>query len=347
MSLKGFNLGGWLSQNKRDYDHMDEFITGADFRRLKDWGSNAVRIPFDGYLVLDSSSPLSFNSVGIEYLKLAYAWCREYDLVPIFDFHITPWHYFNDREKNQAAFFDNPEAQKAHIETLAVVFDEFKDKEDVYIEILNEPFAAQNSDVDRFYRNAIETLRKRGFKNPLIIEPNNFSKVKNLDHLKEFTSYKNIVYSFHFYEPEEFTHQKTPWTGGLYPDRMTYPYRNGDRLIGKQTVESLLAPAVEFRDKYNVELFCGEFGAYLEAPGESRYRWISDVTEFFQANDLGWFYWNYKNMDFGIINDEPKFRSLPEYNNPWHTDFNLLNILTKYSNVNNIKRRLFQMPYAS
>jgi endoglucanase len=66
MVLKGVNGGGWLSQAKSfNKGHLDSFITEKDIIKIKDWGMNAIRVPFDYNCILTDTENYTFNERGI------------------------------------------------------------------------------------------------------------------------------------------------------------------------------------------------------------------------------------------------------------------------------------------
>jgi hypothetical protein len=60
----------------------------------------------------------------------------------------------------------------------------------------------------------------------------------------------------------------------------------------------------------------------------SRYAWMRDILGVFREQGIGWSYWNYKNLDFGIISvGERLFERSPQYDNAARVDVELLDIL--------------------
>ena len=73
---------------------------------------------------------------------------------------------------------------------------------------------------------------------------------------------------------------------------------------------------------------CNEFGVYAPAPLADRLRYLDDLVGLFREADVGWSYWNYKNLDFGLISqDEALHAALPQYANPERIDHATLGIL--------------------
>ena len=64
---------------------------------------------------------------------------------------------------------------------------------------------------------------------------------------------------------------------------------------------------------------------------QSQLALIKDCLEIFAENQISWTYWNYKNLDFGIISQgEQLFAAHPPYCNPERTDHELLKLLQSY-----------------
>jgi len=118
------------------------------------------------------------------------------------------------------------------------------------------------------------------------------------------------------------THQGAPWwqDGKAYRERVAYPgpipkaqdYLAGElpgmtrtvlefenRNWNKEALRELMRP-VEKLSKAGHKLYCGEFGVFEKAPRQARLNWTRDVTEILSELKVGWGYWNYKWLDFGI-----------------------------------------------
>jgi endoglucanase len=52
----------------------------------------------------------------------------------------------------------------------------------------------------------------------------------------------------------------------------------------------VIQPYIDFRDRYNVPIYCGE-------TGENENKWIEDFRKVLEQNDIGWHFWPYKKMD--------------------------------------------------
>ena len=55
-------------------------------------------------------------------------------------------------------------------------------------------------------------------------------------------------------------------------------------------------------EKYDIPLYCGEYGVIDLADNVSKINWASDICAVFDKYGIGRAYWNYKEKDYGIVN---------------------------------------------
>ncbi|VEU20835.1 DEKNAAC101664 [Brettanomyces naardenensis] len=73
----------------RLHEHWDTFINGSDFKKIKEWGLNTVRLPI-GYWAFARLKNDTFCFGQEEYLEKAIEWCRENNLHMLLDLHGMP-----------------------------------------------------------------------------------------------------------------------------------------------------------------------------------------------------------------------------------------------------------------
>jgi hypothetical protein len=90
-----------------------------------------------------------------------------------------------------------------------------------------------------------------------------------------------------------------------------------------------LQPVFRFREMHRVEVACNEFGVFVGgADRDSQLNWMRDFVAVLGEHEIGLSYWNYKNLDFGIISQgEGAFAAYARYQNPDRTDADLVRIL--------------------
>jgi len=354
--MRGLNMGGWLSQidaiQEKDPQkfpgidkHMETFIQEVDFQNVKSWGFDHVRVPVDSYLFFtDDDEPVNTR---IANLDRAVELSKKNNLKMILDLHECPGHDFSDAAKIpiQKLFVEGDDTYIKKTEKIwACLAERYSRDEHVLFETLNEPVAPAhevwNKIKDRFCR----VIRKHAPKSAIITGSNMWNWPGTFSSLAPFED-DNIIYSVHFYEPLLFTHQNAPWmikSPEIKIER-TYPGDYGDGFIrkygfvqspGKWDRERILKefePVCAFSKKYNAPVICNEFGVYTPVELNAQLRWYSDLLSVLEETGIGFSYWNYKNLDFGIISiGESLHENLLQYNNKERINNPVLEVLRKY-----------------
>jgi len=351
--LRGVNLGGWFSQvdciEEKDPstfpgvdEHMATFLTEDDFAQIAKWGFNHVRLPVD-YFNFFSDDGVLTHPKRLDLVDRAVSWADKYGLKTMFDLHKCPGHDFYHGLHHEQKFFTDPVARKAAKNTWSVLAERFGDNTSVLLEILNEPVAPNNEVWNRVKDEMAAHIRSCAPKSTIVVGSNLWNAASEFAELSPLED-DNILYSFHFYNPVTFTHQQVPWhpeDPGLqvkreYPGDYKKPEGYHQRLDhdfglwNRQTMADFLAPVTRFREKYQVPVACGEFGVFVQAPRESQLRWMDDFLSILRDSDIGYSYWNYKNLDFGLISEgEQLHQDLPQYQNDQRLDRELTEKLVK------------------
>jgi hypothetical protein len=171
---------------------------------------------------------------------------------------------------------------------------------------------------------AAAAIREVAPKDTIIAAGANWSGISDLL-MQEPLEDGNVIYTFHFYEPMQFTHQGASWTGTWPALTRNIPYPPTD-----DSLQNSLAEVPDAHSKYelehywldhwdarriqmqidaaagwgkqnNVPLICNEFGVHRPvAPADSRMRWIHDVRAALEADNIGWTMWDYRG-GFGVV----------------------------------------------
>jgi endoglucanase len=322
----GVNLGGWISQyEKYDRQHFETFIGAEDIQRIADWGMDHVRLPVDYPVLEDDEHPLVYKASGFTYLDRCLGWCRDNGLRVILDLHKAPGYNFADTIEGQQpmALFYDPLAQERFLKLWETLAERYQTEGDTLVfELLNEINLPDGAPWNELAPQAVECIRSVDVDRQIIIGGNHFNAVSELANIGLFND-PNIIYTFHFYEPLLFTHQKAHWspvnrfhnTSVEYPGTVpgleelfaSHPeQRPGyERFIGLRMDEGLLRqylqPAIDFIHKRGHVPYCGEYGVIEGAPESSRLNWHRDFLDLLRQQGIGRAVWSYKGMGFGLV----------------------------------------------
>lgn len=317
---KGINFGGWLSQCNHTKERYDSFISKEDVEQVARFGLDHIRVPFDYNLITDENGNLIES--GFSYLDKIISWCKDENLNVILDLHKAPGYDFNNAivsENN--TLFRNELLQEKFISIWNEVSRKYACKSNVAFELLNEVVENEFAEAwNLLIKKTVNAIRKNAPNTPIIyggIQWNSASTLKFLDPPVD----ENVYFTFHFYEPLIFTHQKAKWVTHMnmenivtYPNSMEYytelsiplGYKGKDTTDSKEkeNVKVFLLEkineAITAAKKQNVKLYCGEFGVIDQAPDKDSLNWFKDVFSIFHENNIGSAIWTYKEMDFGI-----------------------------------------------
>ncbi len=317
---RGINIGGWISQPLAyDAKHYDTFITEKDIKDIADMGFDHIRLPVDFDIIQNEDQ--TFIESGLKHIDDCIAWARKYNLHMILDLHKTAGYVFDDEEYS-GSFFTDIRLQDRFValwSSLAVRYGKHEDM--LAFEILNE-IIGDNAikKWNALSNRCVKAIREHAPSIKILIggiQSNSVSAIKFLDPPYD----KNIVFNFHCYEPMVFTHQSAYWVKGMpaglkisYPQSVEEMQKETRRIdafcpsplfeinsIGQPFFEELFGEALAHARKYDIPLYCGEFGVIALADPNDALVWFSDITTIFKKFGIGYAMWNYKNKDFGLI----------------------------------------------
>lgn len=320
---KGINLGGWLSQYKEyDHHHFATFIQEPDIKRIADWGFDHIRLPVD-YPILESDShPGKLLESSLGYIYTCLEWCKKSGVRVILDLHKAPGYAFDNQEANQLE--QNAEMQGRFLNLWSAIAKEFSsvDSDLLAFELLNEVNFSSPEIWNDIIQRTLQVLRTLDSDRLILLGGNCYCSVDCLSDLRVFND-PEILYKFHFYLPFSVTHQKAYWVQGLHAFNQLVEYpgeavglrsfldRNPEycnRLIEEAGVIfdrsyllHRLKPAIQFSKNMDRPIHCGEFGVIDRAAMKTRKNWIRDIISLFVENEIGYAYWTYKEMDFGLV----------------------------------------------
>ena len=321
---RGTNISHWLSQSEQRGEARRLHIQEDDFARLEELGFDFVRIPIDEVQFWDEQGQKLPEAWDL--LNNALDWSKKHNLRAIVDLHIIRAHYFNAvNEADQAAntLFTSEEAQEGLLNLWRQLSEFLKDRSNDWVayEFMNEPVAPEHEMWNQLVAKVHKALRELEPQRTLVVGSNMWQGHETMKYLKVPEGDKNIILSFHYYNPMLLTHYGAWWSPlcAAYKGKVNYPgvlvskedYDAAPAAIKEQLkpyteevwnidkIREQFKDAIEAAKKYDLQLFCGEWGVYEPVDRELAYNWYRDVLTVFDEFNIAWTTWCY-DADFGF-----------------------------------------------
>lgn len=312
----GVNISHWLSQTEQRGERRKTFFTRSDVEYIAGLGYDHIRIPIDEVQMFTEDSQKEEEAFAL--LHNALAWCEEFNLRAVVDLHILRSHHFNEDEK---PLFTDVHAQEQFYECWRKISGELSKYplDLVAYEPMNEPVADDPEIWNIIVNRCVEVIRELEPERTIIIGSNRWQSFTTVKDLKVPENDQNIIISFHYYEPFLLTHYKASWThikdisvpvhypGQLIEDADLYAEKNhanaGRIMYNIDVIENDLMKVIEVAQKYNLKIYCGEYGCIYIAPNEDKIRWYKDLYTLFERHGIARANWDYRGS-FGIIRRE-------------------------------------------
>ena len=208
------------------------------------------------------------------------------------------------------------------------------DPEMTILEIINEPvFARREEEWNVLNARLAAAIRQNAPQHTIVTSGPDWGGIDGLKKLKLLPD-KNVVYSFHCYDPFPFTHQGATWAGDAVKPLRNVPYPSSPEAVepllaalanspsskgmlenygrqrwNKEKLAARFREGIEWGAKNQVPLYCGEFGVFPRyARPEHRANWFRDFGEVLAENKIGWAVWGW-DEGFGLnrkmVNGKP------------------------------------------
>lgn len=323
ISLRGICFGNkvWFNPAKPPYDHHGEI----DYERVKAMRMNVVRFYMNYRLFEDDARPYEYKKSGWEWLDENIAWAKKNGIYLILNMHVPQGGFQSGGEG--MALWDVPENQKRFIALWKAIAARYKDEPIIAgFDILNEPYVSKSADQWQSLAEKLDAGIREADKNHLVIVEQ-LNMIKNGDwHMYTRNNFfimkdPDVMYTFHFYAPFEYTHQYAPWTelkgkdGGKYPDRSASKWteNKGMMLFDSDYLEECMETYLQWGADHNVPLYMGEFGLYKACfeNGRNGVEWVRDVVDLAKEHNVNFTYHDYHESGCGLYRNDA---GLPDEN---------------------------------
>jgi endoglucanase len=318
---RGVNIGGWLSQSKARGAERRQRFTREDVPKLAAMGFDHLRLPVDEEQLWDAAGRRDCEAWDL--MDACLDWCDEAGLRVVVDLHILRSHYFMAAEK---PLFTDPSAGEHFADLWRDLSAGLRGRnlDKVAYELMNEPVAVEHADWNRVYPLAYRAIRQGEPRRVVVLGSNLWSQARTFEHLAVPEGDRELILTFHFYEPMFVTHYRASWVVECkeYDGPVQYPgspvsaeawralpadrrarMAKWNTPYDAYQMEVAISWPLAVRERTGLPLYCGEFGAIHAAPAELRAAWTKDLIGVLEAKGIAWAEWNYLG-GFGVFSRE-------------------------------------------
>ncbi|MDR0411488.1 MAG: glycoside hydrolase family 5 protein [Treponema sp.] len=315
---KGVNLTSWFQYTGGPRGISLNMFTSEDFAAVKSLGADVIRLPIDLFAMTNGAPDYILDPLFFKFLDQAVDYAEENKIYLILD--------------NHSSDGSNGETSDSVDEILIPIWtqmaERYKNRSDyVVYEIMNEPYGISSERWGEIQEQVIAAIRAKDERHIIIVGGTSWNSIDELAKLPVYED-KNLVYTFHFYDPFLFTHQGASWAspslinlrGVPFPaDAGTLPNIPTDlkdswvenslkndyaRASAKETLTASLDKAARFSLERDAAVFCGEFGVYMRNSNHAdRVRWYKLVTKLLDERRIARTSWDYSG-GFGLFKTE-------------------------------------------
>ncbi len=308
---KGVNLTNWFQSGSVRQIQFTKY-TKQDLIQIKNLGCDVIRLPINLHFMTNGSPDYVIDPLFFDFLDQVVDWAEELKINLLLDNHT-----FDPNVDTQ------PSIETALLKVWRQMAEHYKNRSGcVYYEILNEPHGITTAIWCQIQQRVINAIRAIDTKHTIVVGASGYNSYNELKNMPIYLD-KNLIYTFHFYDPFMFTHQGATWTSymqdlsgvpfpydaarmppipasakGTWVESSLNNYKNDGTVAA---VKQWLDIAVNFKISRNVNLFCGEYGVYIpNSPNADRVFWYDVVRKYLEEKGISWTTWDYQG-GFGLF----------------------------------------------
>ena len=303
----GVNITRWFCYLGADANdaHFANYLKEADYKNFSRIGAKFVRLCVSPDFIYSNGKP----SANLAKIDVALSQLKRRKIAVIWDLH-----------DNGQLGLDKPGSNAAGLVSFwSSLAKHYKGKygTDVVFEVVNEPvFRDKPNDWYKLQAKVVPAIRKEDPKRTIMVSPTSWSGIDSLKTMAVLPE-KNLVYTFHCYDPFLFSHQGAEWVGDIPKNLNSLPFPSSPEAVqavtgkndakyagtlqdyGKQRfdaqyLDARLKIAVDWGNRNQVPVLLGEFGIYPKvAPVDSRARWFEAMKAAISRYKLPNAIWGY------------------------------------------------------
>lgn len=290
---KGINVSNWLEEYwNTDWPNPTKY-TKQHFEVMKDAGFKSVRLPINFHAVVDTIAPYDVDTAHLVFdlVDSVVEWTDDLEMKLLIDNH-HGWDLLDDSWRADLPRF-------SHMWGVVAERYQHLDPDRVMFELMNEPKLGFSGDsLAVMYEDAIDSIRQHSTDHSIIISPPWTGIAMMFAEFEPIEGDTNLIYTWHTYDPLNFTHQGLTWHNPYYPSGT--PFSTDAPSFTETWSYVGWERALDWKETHQLPMFLGEFGLSTHCDSVSTCNWLEyNMTKLVQ-NDFSWFYWDWQ-WDFSMF----------------------------------------------
>lgn len=275
------------NQKNPNLNHIKE----RDYALTKLGEINTVRLVLKMDYFINQNGDI--NDEGFRFVDQQLSWANKHNLLILLDMHILPGGAIQDFmvTADNKAFWDSRDLQDMFVSGWRAIAERYRDNQTVLgYELMNESIES-GSKYWQLMERTTRAIRSVDSNHLITIQTPQNQELERIDDT-------NLAYVFHFYTPLYFTHQNVNWTQTYKSDKqIEYPgkaknHKGFTLYFDKDALRKTMQQIANYKERFNAPIILGEFCVSTFASEDSKKRWITDVVNLTQENNLnGYIYW--------------------------------------------------------
>ncbi len=274
-----------------------------DFARVAAMGMTLVRFYLNHLTLADPARPGVYRDDGWDWIDRNIAWARAAGVRLSLNLHVPPGGF--QSQGDGGALWEQPVFQDRTVALWRAIAARYADEPVVIgYDLVNEPVVTRDkAQWQGLAQRIARAIREVDTNHLVIVERvNAIGRDWSNDADQNFVKIDdpNLVYTFHSYDPFDFTHQNAAYLPEMVGKFATYP--DPARGWTKDGLRGMLAPTLAWGNRNGVPLYCGEWGANFNGFEMDRggIAFVADMLDVLLEAGMPFTYHVYHENTFGI-----------------------------------------------
>lgn len=289
---KGMNISNWLEAPWQTGWPTPDGYAKAHLQLMQEAGIQSLRLPVQFFQVVDTLPPYTVDLGHALFTRIdtVIAWADELGMNLIIDNH-HGWDLNNDLWRNRQGAF-------THLWSVLAQKYAGLDPERYTFELLNEPTILFDGDsLAILFNEAIDSIRQHTTDHTIIVSPHLGGSALVLPQMPLYAD-TNLIYTWHTYDPLDFTHQGLTWNTPFFPAGNPFPH--ADTTFFEHWVYNGWQNVADWKLQTGLPIMLGEFGVSNYCDAQSACNWMTYVGLHLRDLDIPWYYWDWQ-WDFSMF----------------------------------------------